>query len=467
MAMSGQTRDQQRQKKDKSKALGSKDPEGGAKRGSGPDRAARGSGKADSGRSGSGQKESGKPGSPKTGSRTPGSGKTKPASGTASVRKEGGNKAVGGRRHAAGGKKGKDASRSDQQLVVAIVVLVLVLTLLVLATLLPKGPGTGDSDASDIVAEQQGVSGKEGARSWQPENQQPEGQESLDPLLPAGDAETQAPPESSIPQEAQEPSSFAAREPEWPSDPARTPASVPEARPAQIPPGPGKISIVIDDVGYDAGLLTPFLKIPVPITYAVLPQTRDSELSSFMLTGAGKEVILHLPLESVSGTEPGPGTLLSSLSDEELLTLIRRNIESVPGLSGINNHMGSKGTQDERILSLIMQEAAERGLFFLDSRTIAESKVPMVAKRFGVQYLERDVFLDNERDKESIRQALLDGLNAAKDRGYAVMIGHVWTEELAELLLELYPEILDKGYEFLPLREMLSQGLRTDDNPWD
>ena len=227
-----------------------------------------------------------------------------------------------------------------------------------------------------------------------------------------------------------------------------------------IPEGPGRIVIVIDDVGYDAGLLTPFLKIPVPISYAVLPKTRDSVLSAQLLSGAGKEVILHLPMETVSGTDPGPGTLWSRLGDDELRQLLVENIESVPGLVGINNHMGSLGTQDERVLGIVLEEVSRRGLFFLDSRTTSATKVPELAQQFGINYLERHVFLDNETDRAHMRQALVEGLTSAKENGYAVMIGHVWTEELAELVLELYPEILEQGFDFVSLGDLLREGIR-------
>jgi len=115
---------------------------------------------------------------------------------------------------------------------------------------------------------------------------------------------------------------------------------------------------------------------------------------------------------------------------------------------GVNNHMGSLGTQDQRLLEPIMRVLKERQLFFLDSRTSAKSKAITVARTIGVSSVERDVFLDNDQDREAILRALQDGAKIAEKRGYAVMIGHAWSAELAQVLIDTYPHLVEQGYDF-------------------
>ncbi len=216
--------------------------------------------------------------------------------------------------------------------------------------------------------------------------------------------------------------------------------------------------LVIDDVGYNLDGLKPFLDIPVPITFAVLPQLDYSKESARLIAEAGQEIILHLPLESQSGQNPGPGTLRSDMSNRDLRRELERNVDSVPGLVGMNNHMGSRGTEDVRIVREVLQFASERSMLFLDSRTTAQSVVPLMAEAVEIPFIERDVFLDNQKEKAYIMDAIEQGKAVARQKGHAVLIGHVWTEELAEVLLENYDFILDEGYDFATLSTVIFKG---------
>lgn len=243
------------------------------------------------------------------------------------------------------------------------------------------------------------------------------------------------------------------------TSPPGTREPVPDIPPAQTMGGRApQLVVVIDDVGYDAGLLTPFLSFSDKMTFAVLPALNDSVISAEIIRTSGQEVILHLPLESQGGIEPGPGTIRDEMPDQEVRDLLRRNLQDVPGLVGVNNHMGSAGTQDTRLMNLILDELKKQNLFFLDSRTTAETVAPRVAAEIGMTIVERDIFLDNQNDRESIRQAVLQGLDTANKRGYAVMIGHIWTETLAEVLIDMYPAILESGYEFNNLSSIIMRG---------
>lgn len=238
-------------------------------------------------------------------------------------------------------------------------------------------------------------------------------------------------------------------------DPASREPEGEAAVPVRIRP---KLVVVIDDVGYNVDGLKPFLNIPVPITFAVLPRLDYSTETARLVRDAGQELILHLPMESQNGQDPGPGTLRSNMSGDELMREIERNAASVPGIIGINNHMGSKGTEDTRIVREVLDYARRDSLFFLDSRTSAQTVVPEVARDMNIEILERDIFLDNSQDAGYIMEALDKGKAVARDQGHAVLIGHVWTEELAEILLENYPFIMDEGFDFATLSSIIMKG---------
>ncbi len=220
--------------------------------------------------------------------------------------------------------------------------------------------------------------------------------------------------------------------------------------------GRPRIAVVIDDVGYNLHQLEPFLEVDIPMTMAILPKLTYSADAARRAADAGKEVILHLPLEAIGGGNPGPGTIGVGDDDERVLRSLEENLTSVPGAVGANNHMGSRATGDERIMNLILEQIRERGLFFLDSRTTADSVVSSVARRLNVPYTERHVFLDNEQDAESIDAALETAAEIAKAGGFAVVIGHVWTDILPRLLAAWAATLRDAGFEFVPLSDILS-----------
>jgi polysaccharide deacetylase 2 family uncharacterized protein YibQ len=219
-----------------------------------------------------------------------------------------------------------------------------------------------------------------------------------------------------------------------------------------------QLIIVIDDAGTSLRKLEPFLQIPFPITVAVLPQLSYSAESAEAAHSRGHEVIAHMPMEARSGQYPGPGTIYQSMNREEVLDLLEKNLSTIPHYVGLNNHMGSAVTADSKIMQIVLEFSRDKDYIFLDSRTSAQSVARELAESLDYSILERDVFLDNETNRESMLKALEQGKEIAKSRGYAVMIGHIWTEELAEILIEQYPVLLEEGYDFNTLSSIIMQG---------
>lgn len=188
------------------------------------------------------------------------------------------------------------------------------------------------------------------------------------------------------------------------------------------------------------------MRFPGPLTIAVLPGLPYSAEAARRIRAAGKEVFLHQPMEALGGQDPGPGAVYAGMSAEEIRRIVNRNIDEIGPVAGMNNHQGSKITMDETAMETVLALCRERGIYFLDSRTTADTAAPEAAKRLGIKIGARDVFLDNEQEKASMVSYVQTGLERARSRGSAVMIGHTWSPELAATLTELYPDLIKQGY---------------------
>jgi len=216
-----------------------------------------------------------------------------------------------------------------------------------------------------------------------------------------------------------------------------------------------RVAVVIDDVGYNLEELQVFLDFPGPLTLSVLPNLPHSEESARRVFAAGKELLLHLPMEAENGSDPGPGAILTSQDDEEIRRLLDAGFSQVPQAAGMNNHMGSRATADPRVMNVVMDYLKSSRRYFLDSRTTKETLGPETARAHAVPYLERDIFLDNETQTQAIRQSLEKGIEVARTEGSAVMIGHVRNPQIVEVIGGLLEELDRAGVELVFLSDLL------------
>lgn len=225
-------------------------------------------------------------------------------------------------------------------------------------------------------------------------------------------------------------------------------------------PGPGSkgkpsLTIIIDDVGNNLKNLDRFLEFPGPLTFAVMPRRRYTREAAEKIHAAGKTVILHQPMEPLGGLNPGPGAIYAGMTDAEIRRILQENLADVPHAVGVNNHMGSKITTSPREMGVILDYLKSRGIFYIDSYTAAGIVGEGIAERLKMPYIKRNsMFLDNEKDRGSIEKALNEGMNTARKNGHAVMIGHIVSDELAELLLEIYPDFIEEGYSLKDISEL-------------
>ena len=204
-------------------------------------------------------------------------------------------------------------------------------------------------------------------------------------------------------------------------------------------PGP-RVAIVIDDMGHDLKRFRSLLDIDAQITVAVLPHLRFSREVATEAYSKGWEVLLHMPMEphNLKANNPGEGALLTAMDEAELRLKMNQSLDGVPYISGVNNHMGSKFTEDPVLLKTVLGIVKERGLFFLDSRTSPDSVAGKLAREMGVPGITRNVFLDNTRDEQYIKDRLDELVEIARERGTAVAIGHPYPETIAALKSALY-----------------------------
>lgn len=231
----------------------------------------------------------------------------------------------------------------------------------------------------------------------------------------------------------------------------------PEAR-ELFTPAKQTIAIIIDDIGCDLAPVGEILSIDAPIAFAILPYCPLSLEASEMIYRAGKEILLHLPMEPHAYPEvkPGPGALLLSMKDDELTKQIDESLRRVHHVQGVNNHMGSKFMEEEEKLSVVLSHLKKKGLFFVDSRTTAHSKGQDLSKKMGLRFLSRSEFIDNHQDYAHI----LDKLNHLSDKqglpnkDPVVMIGHPYPGTIVALK-EAIPHLKARGIEVVPVSEMI------------
>jgi len=221
-----------------------------------------------------------------------------------------------------------------------------------------------------------------------------------------------------------------------------------------------RLYLILDDGGHSLDDLRAFAPFPGVFTVAALPSLEYSGAVARMTVALGHELILHQPMEALGGNDPGPGAIFTAYDNPLIRRILRENLRQFPDAIGVNNHMGSKATGDERVMSAVASVLANRHLFFLDSRTVHTSIADAVAVSAGLPELRRDVFLDNVRTDEAISAQIDEGLAIARNKGYAVLIGHVTSPELARVLTDRYDEITAAGYTFAPLSDLVASQTR-------
>lgn len=223
-----------------------------------------------------------------------------------------------------------------------------------------------------------------------------------------------------------------------------------------------RVAVIIDDLGNRGAADRRAVALPGPVALSVLPHTPFARRVAEDGHAAGKEVLVHLPMQGMADTSPGPGVLHLHSTRAELERALEMALAAVPHARGINNHEGSMLTRHPGHMAWLMEAVARRGgLFFVDSRTTRHTVAERLAREHRVPVLSRDVFLDDDPSPESVAAQFERLLSIARRKGVAVAIGHPHGATL-ELLERRLPTLALQGIELVSLATLLEQ----EQSPW-
>ncbi len=201
---------------------------------------------------------------------------------------------------------------------------------------------------------------------------------------------------------------------------------------------------MIDDLGYDRAQADSLFRLGYPITISVLPHEANSGEIAEEAHRRGYQVMLHLPMASNAGDKDEPIELHPGMPRAAVEKTFDSMLDTVPYAAGVNNHEGSLGTADQALMDELMPLLHERKLFFIDSRTTAATVAETAAHSAGVAAARRNVFLDDEQTVDATKKQFALAIRDAKEKGYALAIGHPHATTL-EALGEMLPEAQRQG----------------------
>lgn len=235
------------------------------------------------------------------------------------------------------------------------------------------------------------------------------------------------------------------------------PAAAPAEKETAKGPAPGslrgRLAVCIDDGGRDLDSQRVYEQMGIPLTLAVMPNQPYTQEAAARWTAAGLPVIIHQPMESVSGAAAEKVLLLTTMDSAAQRQILADSFRQIPQAVGLNNHQGSKATTDRRTMDTVMAALAARGMFFFDSATNTTTAADAAAAAAGVPYVRNQLFVDNSADVEEIKAMIRKGARMAAANGNAVIIGHC-RPHTAEAFRQAVPELRRAGIEFVYLSSL-------------
>ncbi|MDD5085233.1 MAG: divergent polysaccharide deacetylase family protein [Candidatus Omnitrophica bacterium] len=241
--------------------------------------------------------------------------------------------------------------------------------------------------------------------------------------------------------------------------PVAPPPLVGEAEKAEVlkpelAPKPCSVVIVIDDVGYTRKDEEMLFSLPKAVTLSIMPCVPHSGYFAREAEKRGYGAILHLPMEATSGADPGDGAITTAMTEKEIRETLRKDLEFIPCVAGVSNHMGSRVTQNGFAMDVILEYLKSHRLFFFDSMTTPKSIAMKAARAKHIPTARRDVFLDNDDDPAKIKKQLETLIRLARRRGVAIGIGH-YRENTLKVLAEMLPVYEKEGIKLVRLGDIV------------
>jgi polysaccharide deacetylase 2 family uncharacterized protein YibQ len=218
-------------------------------------------------------------------------------------------------------------------------------------------------------------------------------------------------------------------------------------------PAKGKIALIIDDVGYNKQDIDA-ITIKGSLTYAVLPHTPYAKAYAQMAYDAQKDVILHIPMESLSGKDLGPGALMTDMNQQQIEARLSNALREIPFAIGINNHMGSLLTQKSTAMLWTMDFLQRHNLFFVDSKTSRFSLGEEYADKAGIHSFHRNVFIDNDLSEKAMEKQFKLLIRIAQKYRRSIGIAHPYPETVKFLNKKL-PLLKNHNVKLVPISDLL------------
>ena len=241
-----------------------------------------------------------------------------------------------------------------------------------------------------------------------------------------------------------------------PVEPTHAPQPAVE-RPANIPGSGGKIAIIIDDWGQSTANCKYLKEIPDPLAVSILPGLRHTKDVADCAGLYHKLTMLHLPLEALHNFDfyPSDYIIKTTMKPALVSKIVEEDLAQLPSIEGVNNHMGSKATEDKPLMTIIFKKIKKKGLFFVDSMTAHNTVCEGLAGEMGLSFGKRDVFLDNINSREAIIKQIMLLAQRARHKGYAVAIGHD-RHLTMQVLKEEIPFLKNQGFQIVSIKELLN-----------
>ena len=214
-------------------------------------------------------------------------------------------------------------------------------------------------------------------------------------------------------------------------------------------------SIIIDDVGNNLKHGQEVINLPATLTIAILPETSHAKTLARLANKKNKEVMLHLPMQSIEHRQSSPGTLDLHMTKTAFTKQLHLNLNAVPYIRGVNNHMGSLLTRHPGHMSWLMDALAQRGdLYFVDSKTTKKTIAEKIAEEYKIPSLTRDFFLDPDNNKNTLRTQFDRFIQRVNQRGYALAIAHPYPKTIKFLKAHL-DELQTHGIKLIPVSQLI------------
>jgi len=216
------------------------------------------------------------------------------------------------------------------------------------------------------------------------------------------------------------------------------------------------LALIIDDGGYSLENFNKILALEKPITYAILPEAPFTREAILLARQKRQQVLLHLPMEPKEGNHvPLERNMIRcSMSPQQIKIIIQNALKQVPEARGINNHMGSKATENLPVMKVLMEVLKKEKLFYIDSNTSLRSVGPLLAEKNGVPFARNEKFIDQEKNVNAIKRAIRQGIKKAQKEGKVVLIGHPYAET-EQALKEMISEIEREGVRLVFASEVV------------